>query len=616
MTRPSTHSSRRFASHRYSNGGNSRDYHRSVRFKRFRHDDSRYERRPAYHDAYSSYNTHSRHASHRHQLRHSSPHSRNRTHQTDDKHRRSDSESNDLIQYMKRRNNSIRRTMASTFGMSSHHLSKLLINKCDEAEYDAVTKTKQIRYKRKNADDTSPIQTSRVITDEVHFFDQMSRDEEDLDEGPLNDYNQHFVNSGHRPQNYIRDAGLQDRFEEYPKLRELIRLKDEHIAKTGTPPMYMKCDLLNFSLADLDCEFDVILIEPPLQEYKRTHGVHFDRYWSWDEIMKLDVEAAAAQRSFVFLWCGSAEGLDLGRQCLKKWGFRRCEDICWVKTNRSNPRHVVTHEPGAIFQRTKEHCLMGIRGTVRRSVDSDFIHANVDIDLIITEEPEWGDANKPLEIYHIIEHFCLGRRRLHLFSRESTIRRGWLSIGPQLSTSNYDKKLYKLFFETTPGAGGDLKEEGRGHLTGVTERIEQLRPKSPPPKGVKVNLTGVAQNNGAQQQNQIIDSQQQQLQQSQQSQQTQSQQSQQQLQTIMSIRPSMNRQQKLRWNRQDAYPLDDSPRAYDVSPTRPYMYDPQLQLSSEYDYALAGGPNEFDYYAQQDYLVQQQQNERNSNFRT
>jgi hypothetical protein len=31
---------------------------------------------------------------------------------------------------------------------------------------------------------------------------------------------------------------------------------------------------------------------------------------------------------------------------------------------------------------------MGIRGTVRRSVDSDFIHANVDIDLIITEEPE------------------------------------------------------------------------------------------------------------------------------------------------------------------------------------------------------------------------------------
>lgn len=31
---------------------------------------------------------------------------------------------------------------------------------------------------------------------------------------------------------------------------------------------------------------------------------------------------------------------------------------------------------------------MGIKGTVKRSTDGDFIHANVDIDLIITEEPE------------------------------------------------------------------------------------------------------------------------------------------------------------------------------------------------------------------------------------
>lgn len=33
-------------------------------------------------------------------------------------------------------------------------------------------------------------------------------------------------------------SGLADRFEEYPKLRELIRLKDELISTTNTPPMY------------------------------------------------------------------------------------------------------------------------------------------------------------------------------------------------------------------------------------------------------------------------------------------------------------------------------------------------------------------------------------------
>lgn len=69
---------------------------------------------------------------------------------------------------------------------------------------------------------------------------------------------------------------------------------------------------------------------------------------------------------------------------------------------------------------------MGIKGTVRRSIDGDFIHANVDIDLIITEEPEMGNVEKPVEIFHIIEHFCLGRRRLHLFGRDSTIRPGEL----------------------------------------------------------------------------------------------------------------------------------------------------------------------------------------------
>lgn len=51
---------------------------------------------------------------------------------------------------------------------------------------------------------------------------------------------------------------------------------------------------------------------------------------------------------------------------------------------------------------------MGIKGTVRRSTDGDFIHANVDIDLIISEENEYGSLEKPVEIFHIIEHFCLG----------------------------------------------------------------------------------------------------------------------------------------------------------------------------------------------------------------
>jgi MT-A70 len=52
--------------------------------------------------------------------------------------------------------------------------------------------------------------------------------------------------------------------------------------------------------------------------------------------------------------CGSAEGLDAGRHCLKRWGFRRCEDICWVKTNKDSSRkYMHRQDPAALLQHTK-----------------------------------------------------------------------------------------------------------------------------------------------------------------------------------------------------------------------------------------------------------------------
>ncbi|CAG5132508.1 unnamed protein product [Candidula unifasciata] len=309
-------------------------------------------------------------------------------------------------------------------------------------------------------------ETEEVYTDSSAFLKGLQS------ANPHNDYCQHFVDTGERPQNFIRDVGLANRFEEYPKLRELIRLKDELIAQTNTRPMYLQADLEEFDLRQLNCKFDVILVEPPLEEYQRTQGAVFDKYWDWDEIESLDIPSVAAQRSFIWIWCGNAEGLERGRLCLKRWGFRRCEDICWIKTNLKNPGHNKNLEPNAIFQRTKEHCLMGIRGTVKRSTDGDFIHANVDIDLIIEEQPEYGTKDKPVEIFHIIEHFCLGRRRLHLFGRDSTIRPGWLTVGPELTSSNFDAEVYASLFEAKPD----------DYLTGCSDEIERLRPKSPTPK--------------------------------------------------------------------------------------------------------------------------------------
>lgn len=56
-------------------------------------------------------------------------------------------------------------------------------------------------------------------------------------------------------------------------------------------------------------------------------------------------------------------------------------------------------------------------GTVRRSVDTEFIHSNVDTDVIISENPAPPSTRKPEELYSIIQRFCLGRKRIELFGQ-------------------------------------------------------------------------------------------------------------------------------------------------------------------------------------------------------
>ncbi|KAL3520733.1 hypothetical protein ACH5RR_018882 [Cinchona calisaya] len=306
--------------------------------------------------------------------------------------------------------------------------------------------------------------------------------------GEQNDYSQNFVDTGMRPQNFIRELELTSVIEDYPKLRDLIQKKDEIVAKSASPPLYLKCDLHDQVLSPevFGTKFDVILVDPPWEEYvHRAPSVtdHME-YWTFQEIMNLKIEAIADTPSFIFLWVGDGVGLEQGRQCLKKWGFRRCEDICWVKTNKTNATPGLRHDSHTLFQRSKEHCLMGMKGTVRRSTDGHIIHANIDTDVIIAEEPPYGSTAKPEDIYRIIEHFALGRRRLELFGEDHNIRSGWLTVGKELSSSNLNAEAYSRSFadrdgKVWQGGGGRNPPPEAPHLVQTTPEIEALRPKSP-----------------------------------------------------------------------------------------------------------------------------------------
>ncbi|KAH8977178.1 MT-A70-domain-containing protein [Lactarius hatsudake] len=232
-----------------------------------------------------------------------------------------------------------------------------------------------------------------------------------------NDYSQRYVDGGEWPQNWVLGAEPERRFEEYPKQQRLLALKKASVTEYALPPMY-----LPFSeLASLQSsKFDVIVLDPPLSSS-----------FSWNTLQDLPLATLAADPSFVFLWVGSGagDGLERGREVLAKWGYRRCEDVCWVKTNLESNRGPGTDPPTtSLLTRTKQHCLIGIRGTVRRSTDSWFVHCNVDTDVILWEGDPTDPTRKPPEMYTLIENFCLGLRRLELFARARSLRRGWVSV--------------------------------------------------------------------------------------------------------------------------------------------------------------------------------------------
>ncbi|KAG2746018.1 MT-A70-domain-containing protein [Suillus brevipes Sb2] len=297
-----------------------------------------------------------------------------------------------------------------------------------------------------------------------------------------NDYSQRYVDSGEWPQNRVLGAEPSRRFEEYPKQQRLLSLKKESVDAHATPPFFLPFSHLS-SLHPQ--KFDVILLDPP-----------FSSSFGWDDLQALPVPSLAADPSFVFMWVGSGagEGLERGREVLAKWGYRRCEDVVWVKTNHTTNRGPGTDPPTtSLLTRTKQHCLMGIRGTVRRSTDSWFVHCNVDTDVIIWEGDTADPMRKPPEMYTLIENFCLGTRRLELFGRaRSSLRRGWVTVLTASDGAKVGEHARTAEGDVVHPWNKDSWEEATRHLISLaggkcvvpnSQEIDALRPKSPTRSG-------------------------------------------------------------------------------------------------------------------------------------
>ncbi|KAK4049781.1 regulatory protein [Microbotryomycetes sp. JL201] len=339
-----------------------------------------------------------------------------------------------------------------------------------------------------------------------------------------NDYSAHYVRSGERPQNNLRNTGLDERFIEYPKLQTLIQRKHALLDSDAhsVPPTYLVAE--NKGMADAvislqSLRFDAIVVSPPPTV-------------TYDELVKLDIASIASSPGFVWLWVGSGAsgdgiGLERGRDLLAAWGYRRSEDIVWLKTNRSNPALDLVSGPrmDALLTPTIEHCLMGIRGTVRRSTDAWFVHCNIDTDVIVWECDKKGRSPlqmgvlptqescadpqlKPPELQSIVENFCLGTRRLHLYGSPESLRRGWLTVGPHLNPNRpvrdienetirwhavpFDRQAYAALWAPAGSAGAAIP-----HVLPYRQDIDEMRPKSPPAQDGVLSSGGLGRGRGA-----------------------------------------------------------------------------------------------------------------------
>ncbi|KAF5272513.1 hypothetical protein FQA39_LY18791 [Lamprigera yunnana] len=164
-------------------------------------------------------------------------------------------------------------------------------------------------------------------------------------------------------------------------------------------------------------KFAVIMADPPWDIHMELpYGTMSD-----DEMRQLGIPQLQDE-GLIFLWV-TGRAMELGRECLKLWGYERVDEIIWVKTNQLQ-RIIRTGRTGHWLNHGKEHCLVGMKGNpqnLNRGLDSDVIVAEVR-----------ATSHKPDEIYGMIERLSPGTRKIELFGRPHNIQPNWITLGNQV----------------------------------------------------------------------------------------------------------------------------------------------------------------------------------------
>lgn len=175
------------------------------------------------------------------------------------------------------------------------------------------------------------------------------------------------------------------------------------------PAQWIQCDLRFLDMTVLG-KFAVIMADPPWDIHMELpYGTMSD-----DEMRQLGIPALQDD-GLIFLWV-TGRAMELGRECLKLWGYERFDELIWVKTNQLQ-RIIRTGRTGHWLNHGKEHCLVGTKGNPKN------LNRGLDCDVIVAEVR--ATSHKPDEIYGIIERLSPGTRKIELFGRPHNVQPNW-----------------------------------------------------------------------------------------------------------------------------------------------------------------------------------------------
>ncbi|KAI6151820.1 MT-A70-domain-containing protein [Pisolithus tinctorius] len=191
------------------------------------------------------------------------------------------------------------------------------------------------------------------------------------------------------------------------------------------PPQWINCDLRHFDYSVLG-KFHVIMADPPWDIHMSLpYGTMTD-----DEMRAMPIPALQDE-GLLFLWV-TGRAMEVGRECLRVWGYTRVDEVVWVKTNQLQ-RVIRTGRTGHWLNHTKEHMLVGVKTHLDGAGNLKFpswVNRGLDTDVIVSEVRE--TSRKPDEVYGLIERMCPGGRKVEIFGRKHNTRPGWLTLGNQL----------------------------------------------------------------------------------------------------------------------------------------------------------------------------------------